>query len=306
MRTASSVAPELYLLDRDGKERSAFLVPELLADHPFRPSLTRLRIRGGAVKLIALLTAAASLAPPLLFPTRVRADEAGYLSTSGLYDQRFRDAVSTLDFYKPLGRPGASLRPYAAWYGTRDSPTSGGADDALPVIAGDNYFLGAVGVQYTRPYGLRAYVQLGLSAPLGTVPALRSGLDIRTGVQEYREWTAARDERNYGNFYGSFSYFSRYDDLIAYGQLEQGHRFASKKNPIELYERVALTLDARSFYYDNLTELTAGVRFHPFGLRGPSIALEEAVATTLRGPLPSDTPGTSRDFHPVVAFGTAL
>lgn len=255
------------------------------------------------MKIVARTASLVLAAAAFCAPEVARADQAGYLYSYGIYDQRYNDAVSALDAYKPLGAPGAAVRPYAALYGTRDSRTSSGA---LPLIYGDNYVLGSVGVQYTRPYGLRLYTQIGLSAPLGTAPATRSGLDVRAGVQDYREWTAARDVRNYGNFYGSLFYLSRYDDVIAYGQIEQGHRFGSVRNPIEVYGRATLTLDTHNFYYDNVAEFAGGVRLHPFGVRGPSVALEEAIGTYVHGARPLETPATFADFRPTIAFGMSI
>ena len=117
-------------------------------------------------------------------PRAARADEAGYLYSYAISDARYDDRLVSLDAYKPLGAPGP-VRLYLDVLASQDSRTAGGA---VPRVFADNYALGAIGVQYTRPWGLRAFVQAGDSVGLGTVAAVKSGPDLRAGVQLYREW----------------------------------------------------------------------------------------------------------------------
>lgn len=71
--------------------------------------------------------------------------------------------------------------------------------------------------------------------------------------------------------------------------------------------REVITLDSRSFYYDTLAELTAGVRWKPFGARGPIFSLEGTAGTYLGGTaLPAGTPRNYTDFRPTVSYGFSL
>jgi hypothetical protein len=238
-------------------------------------------------------------------PTTARADEAGFLYSYGLYTGRYDDYIVSTDASKPVGRP-APIRPFVDLYEYRDSRTNPGP--SFPLILSDNYLLQAAGVQWTTPSGLRAFVQSGWSETFGPVAAQPSGGDIRGGIQYYREWGANfTPQRSYGNLYASQTYFSRYSDWIEYSQLEIGRNEYSAKNTVQPYLRFVLNLDSRKFYYSNLAEATAGVRFHPFGQRGPSLSVEGVYGIYLRGiSLPPGTNPTYWDFRPTLTYGTNI
>ncbi|HET9030369.1 MAG TPA: hypothetical protein VFN49_09330 [Candidatus Aquilonibacter sp.] len=246
--------------------------------------------------------AAAMALVGVVAPTAARCDQAGYLYTYGLNESRFGDFVVSADAYKPLGSPNAKIRPFVDVLANWDTKTSGGD---LPRIYGDNYAALEGGLQYTTG-GLRLFLQGGASAKLGSVAAVHSGGDLRGGAQLYREWGPAvhRDGSSYGNFYGSGVYYSRYQDTIFYNQLEFGRYAGSGAHATELYLRPVLTLDTQRYYYDNLVELTAGMRFHPFGAHGPTFAVEEAYGTYLApSTVPAGQSKTWFDFRPTISYG---
>ncbi|MGH7756867.1 MAG: hypothetical protein ACREM8_11380, partial [Vulcanimicrobiaceae bacterium] len=138
------------------------------------------------------------------------ADQTGYLYSYAVNDTRYADTVGAIDAYKPFGSPAAVVRPYFGFLASLDSRSTGGS---VPQTYNDNYAVGALGLQYTTPSGLRVFIQGGVSTPLGSVAAVPSGGDLRYGVQLYREWTGgAHAPRYYGNFYGSAAFTSRYSD----------------------------------------------------------------------------------------------
>ncbi|HXP92654.1 MAG TPA: hypothetical protein VN905_04230 [Candidatus Binatia bacterium] len=254
-------------------------------------------VRVSAVVAFAFVT--------IIVPLLARADEAGYLYSYGLYTNRYDDYIVSVDANKPLGKT-APIRPFVDLYEYRDSRTEPGPN--FPLILSDNYLLQAAGVQWTTPGGLRVFVQSGWTETFGPVAALPSGGDVRGGVQYYREWGAnfARD-RGYGNLYASTTYFSRYSDWIEYSQLELGRNEFSTKNPVQPFVRLVLSLDSHGFYWSNLTEAAAGVRFHPFGQRGPSFSLDGVFGVYLRGiPLPAGTKATYWDFRPTLTYGANI
>ncbi len=245
--------------------------------------------------------AAALAIAATVLPLGARADQAGYLYSYGVDESRYGDIVFAVDAYKPLGSPNAALRPYVDVFANDDSKTTGGD---IPRIYSDNYAGGALGLQYTNGKGLRLFAQAGATTTIGSVASEPSGGDVRGGAQLYREWGGPRGA--YGNFYGSGTYYSRYQDTVFYNQLEIGTSNGGAR-PIEFYLRPVVTFDTRPYYYDNVAELTAGVRFHPFGTRGPTFALEEAAGTYLRGNLlPAGVAHTYLDFRPTVAYGVSL
>lgn len=234
-------------------------------------------------------------------PRAARADEAGYLYSYGVSDARYDDRLVSLDAYKPLGAP-ATIRPYIDLLASQDSRTAGGI---VPRVFADNYALGALGVQYTLPSGLRAFVQAGRSVGLGSVAAVPSGGDLRAGIQLYREWAKpALRASSYGNLYASTTYMSRYADVITYAQLEAGRHFFGPR--FDLFARGTVTLDTHAFYYSNLAELTLGVRYHPFGPRGPAFSIEGVGGSYLRNLPRPDSGSFYSDFRPTVTFGRNL
>src|SRR6185312_4202388 len=240
-----------------------------LVRRPPRASALRRRAHDMIARLLSAIALAAAV---VSLPVTARADEAGYVYSYGLYTGRYDDYIISVDAYKPVGRT-TPIRPYVDLYEYRDSRTQPGAN--FPLILSDNYLLQAAGVQWTTPKGLRAFVQTGLSETFGPVAAQPSGSDTRGGVQYYREWGAAFSPgRGYGNLYASDTYFSRYSDWIEYSQVELGRNQYSAKNGVQPFVRFVLNLDTHGYYWSNLAEATAGVRFHPFGQRGPSISVE--------------------------------
>ncbi len=247
--------------------------------------------------------------PQAITGGRRAADQAGYVYSYAVDENRYNDIANAIDAYKPFGNPNARLRPYVAAIVTRDTRTSGGVagpdgGPPVPLVLADNYGLGAVGLQYTTPAGLRLFGQVGRSFTFGPVAAQPSGNDARGGVQLYREWGPAYvPHQDYGNFYGSVEYLSRYSDTIAYNQVELVRNAGTKRLPVEVFARAVLTLDTRKFYYSNVLELTAGIRAHPFGTRGPIFSIEQTGGNYLRGTLPAETHRAYLDFRPTISYG---
>lgn len=252
----------------------------------------------------AILAAAAFMAA--LAPVTALADQAGYLYSYGFNESGYGDFVFSFDAYKPLGNPSMHLRPYVDVFATKD--TKSGALYGIPHIYSDNYGGAAVGLQYTDGKGLRLFSQLGATTKIGDVESARSGSDYRGGVQWYREWAApAQHGRTYGNFFGSGTYYSRYGDAYFYNQLETGTHAGSVARPVDLYLRGSLTMDTHPYFYGNAAEAVGGVRFHPFGVHGPSIAFDYVQGTYLRGSLlPAGTSAAYHDFRPTVAYGVNI
>ncbi len=235
-------------------------------------------------------------------PTFARADEAGYLYSYALSDARYDDTLVSLDATKPVG-PAHPFRAYVDVLAAQDSRTANGT---LPQVYADNYALGAVGIQYTRPTGFRAFVQAGFSSRLGSIAAVRSGGDVRAGISLYRDWLAQPPAaKEYGNLYASTTYFSRYSDWIAYAQLETGKHVFGRA--FDLFARGTVSLDSQAHYYSNLAELTLGLRYRPFGANGPALSLERVAGSYLRNTArPTGTAAIYDDFRPTITFGRNL
>ena len=245
-------------------------------------------------------------------PTSRVPDRAGYSYNYALQDTRYNDVIVSIDAYKPLGNPNARIRPFVDGALVRDSRTSpgNGADGKppTPLVLSDNYGLVSGGLQYTNGSGLRLFAQGGRSFTVGPVAAQSSGGDLRAGAQLYREWgPTSQRKRDYGNFYGSATYYSRYSDTVAYLQAETARNIGSFEHPIEPFARGVLTLDTRRFYYSNLVEFTLGVRAHPLGVAGPTFSVEAIKGAYLqRSPLPLGVTSTYSDFRPTVSIGFSL
>lgn len=240
------------------------------------------------------------------------ADRSGYSYSYALQDSRYDDFIVSIDAHKPFGNRNAHIRPFVDAALVRDSRTSpGSAADGkppTPLILSDNYGLVSGGVQYTNASGLRVFAQAGKSFTVGPLAAQSSGGDVRAGIQLYREWgPTGKRKRDYGNFYGSTTYYSRYSDSVAYLQAETVRNIGTFAAPIEPFVRGVLTLDTRRFYYSNLIEVTAGIRAHPLGTHGPILSIEAVKGAYIkRVPLPLGVTATYSDFRPTVSLGFSL
>ncbi|HVA36678.1 MAG TPA: hypothetical protein VNJ51_03615 [Candidatus Dormibacteraeota bacterium] len=251
----------------------------------------------------ALICALAVLAA-LALPARARADQSGFLYAYALQDARFNDTIFSVDATKPVGSPQATIRPYFEAFYTRDTRTTGGR---LPQTFADNYLLGAAGLQAQFADGLRLFAQVGAAQQIGEPSpdvTQQSGGDFRGGAQLYREWSVPLgDPGPIGSFYGSAAYYSRYRDGIVYLQAERGRAFGHGRTT-DVYARVTVTADTQGYYYDNVAELGVGVRIHPFGAQGPSLALEGFGGVYLRAGSP--TGSTYVDLRPTLTLGVAF
>lgn len=244
-------------------------------------------------------------APPPPQADTAAPDRAGYAYSYALHDARYDDTIVSFEAYKPLGSRAAKIRPFVGWSFVRDSRTAGGA---VPLVLSDNYATAGVGLQYTNGSGLRAFVQAGGSATLGSVAAVPSGGDLRGGVQYYRDFgTPSPSHHGYGNLYASVTDYSRYQDAVAYVQLEQAMVLGSAAHALEPFLREVVLADRRRLYYDNTVEATLGLRWHPAGPHGPTLSLEGALGAYTAGAVrPAGVGPTYRDFRPTVSYGFAL
>ena len=232
-------------------------------------------------------------------------DRAGYSYNYALYDGRYNDTIVSFDFYKPFGSRNARIRPFAAVAANRDSRTGTGN---VPLILADNYAVGGVGLQFTNAAGLRLWAQAGASTHLGPVAAQPSGSDARGGVQYYRSFGPQNAAHHgYGNLYASTTYYSRYSDAVLYAQAEAVANAGGAVRPLEFFIRPVLTLDTKTFYYSNLFETSAGLRYHPLGTSGPVVSIEGAVGRYVRGAVrPAGQKPWFSDFRPTISYGFSL
>ncbi|NNM99720.1 MAG: hypothetical protein HKL91_07980 [Candidatus Eremiobacteraeota bacterium] len=112
-------------------------------------------------------------------------DRAGFLYAYLEHTSQYRDNVFSIDAYKPFGSPSNAIRPFVDFFANDDTRTGGGV---IPQTLNDNYAGLALGVQYTNPAGLRAFVQGGATTKIGSIAATPSGGDLRGGLEYYREW----------------------------------------------------------------------------------------------------------------------
>lgn len=262
---------------------------------------------GPATVPISEPPAAAAQPEPVARPR----DAAGYTYTYVVDDQRLKNTVAALETYKPFGNPNSRFRPFVGGSITRDTSTTPGSSlnggPPVPLIESDNYAVLGVGVQYTTPTGFRAFVQGGFSTQVGPVAATPSGGDLRGGVQLYREWGKTYDHAmTYGNFYGSGTYLSRYQDTVLYNQLEIAHNLGSSSHPLEPFVRATLAADTRVFYYSNTAQVTLGLRYHPLGRSGPIVSLEGSGVNYLRGTLPASEHRAYTALRPTISYGFSL
>ncbi|MBV8150358.1 MAG: hypothetical protein JO101_03690 [Candidatus Eremiobacteraeota bacterium] len=252
-----------------------------------------------------LIATASAAAFALGAPAPAAADEAGYLYTYAVDSSRYQDVFAQFDAYKPLGAS-TPVRPLLDLFVSRDEKTGTRAN--VPLILSDNYVLAAAGLQYTNGKGLRAFVEGGASEKFGPIAALSSGGDVRGGIQFYRDWGTGPTYRHaWGSIYASTVYYSRYSDWILYSQGEAVAALASPRHPFEPFLRAVVNLDTQRHYYSNLAEAGAGIRYHPFGRKGPGLEAMFVQGVYLRNTVrPAGQGTTYTDFRPAINYGTNL
>ncbi|CAA9353635.1 MAG: hypothetical protein AVDCRST_MAG11-3681, partial [uncultured Gemmatimonadaceae bacterium] len=200
------------------------------------------------------------------------------LYAAPVYQTRFSNLVAPV-----VVRSGVAAleRPRAAAYAsvrlTRDTRSVGGVQ---PQIFSDNAVIPALGVR-VQPVrrGPTLYSELGASRPLLATPDARTRADYRGGGYYSAQWGAGaapgRAPRLVGDVYADASYYSRFDNAIAYVQLREAVRLREWGGGwAELYGRAGAVGDTRREFYNNVGEVGAGLRVLPWRAAGASLSAE--------------------------------
>ncbi len=245
----------------------------------------------------------------LLWCMPCRADDAGFVWAYALHDSFSDDTFYSTDFTKPFG-PSQPIRPYGELLLQRDSRTVGGV---LPQNLNDNYGLAALGMQLQSNSGLRVFAQVGTSFDFGPnisdLPTT-SHLDIRGGVEYYRDWNnpPSSSNRYFGTFYGDTIYYSRYQNAILYFEAERGREFGSQKFPLQIFVKTAGAQDTKRYYYNDVIEFAAGAQVL-IGRHGPTFGFAEAFSAYTGSPQSLAQAGVQRSywsFRPQITYGASF
>lgn len=232
----------------------------------------------------------------------------GFVYVGAVYDDRYADSIFVMDALKPFGSPTAHVRPYADVQTNIDSQT---LSVEIPNTLTDNYILGALGLQYLNGKGLRAYVQVGLTARVGALAAREPTGDVRSGLQFFKNWgglsVGSPSRAGYATFFGQAIYGNRDRDAVLFDQIELGRALAETRNAVDLYVRGALSLDSHGFYYANDIEGIVGFRLRPHFGSGLSFTAEKVFGTYVRSiARPTGVGSTYRNFRLNAGYGFAF
>lgn len=226
---------------------------------------------------------------------------------SPYYDTRFRDLVFLGSFH--AGRYIGTGRKYS-WFGTAalatDTRSTAGA---LPEIYADHFFLLGGGLRAEPVRGLTGDIQLGVTADLmrrNGKPVINPDLRLLVsyGNGMYPPFTLNDDVSAPMDLlldcYTSAGYYTRYDNVIGYLQGRAGVRFLSwNYSTADLYARGDLVWDTRREFYNNLAEISAGLRVIPHQAWGLQVLVEHHVGRYV-GPLTGNPFG--RSYHSTRLF----
>lgn len=194
-----------------------------------------------------------------------------------VYQTRFSNLIAPVvvrSGVAALERPRAAL--YASARLTRDTRSVGGVQ---PQVFSDNVAIPALGVR-VQPVrrGPTLYSEVGAARPLLATPDARTRADFRGGGYYSAQWGGAapsRAPRLVGDLYADASYYSRFDDAIAYLQLREAVRVREWGGGwAELYGRASAVGDTRREFYNNVGEVGAGLRVLPWRTAGASLSAE--------------------------------
>lgn len=191
------------------------------------------------------------------------------------YDGRFSNGV--FRFWVMGGRyltEGRTVSAYGVGLFTRDTRSSGGA---VPIIYSDSYSLVGGGLRVQPFSGARLDVQAGVAI----------GLIDRPGESDERGDFRALASYGWGRYPEPESpdglqvrfkpfveamamggYYSRYENVIGFGHAKGGVRLLEwSRSYGEMYFRTDMVADTRRDFFNNILEVSAGIRIVPdFGL----------------------------------------
>jgi tetratricopeptide (TPR) repeat protein len=184
---------------------------------------------------------------------------------------------------------------------TRDTRSSGGA---VPEIFSDNYLLLGVGIRVEPVRNFITDFQGGIVFDLVERPGKAStNGDVRIissyGAGWYPPTTIAPEMTfpllTFADFYSSLGYYSRYSNVIGYGHVRGGIRLAtSGPASLDVYMRGDLNGDTDRVFYNNIAEISAGLRFIPDYRWGLNILFEQHRGTYWGS---STTPGSYDRYY---------
>ena len=162
-----------------------------------------------------------------------------------------------------------------------DSRSEGGA---FPVIFSDSYALAGTGFRFTPLSGLTADLQFGVAFNFLDRPTARTFQGDVRAVASYGQgiYPPVRMPQEvrfpatlFADWYGSFGYYSRYDNGIGYLQARAGLRLLEYKySAADLYLRVDGSIDTRGDFFNNIAEAGVGLRLIPNPWWGAAVAVE--------------------------------
>jgi len=207
------------------------------------------------------------------------------------YESRFKDLI--LSGAVTVGHTFDSLGRYS-WFGSAGfSADTRSESGALPQIYQDNVFVLGGGLRARPLAGLSVDLQAGIGADLlkrpgkATVnPDFRAVASYGIGiypplmVAQHPVWPFAF----FAETYVSAGDYSRYANVISYLQARAGVRaLAYGQSAVDLYLRGDITADTHRDFFNNIAELSGGIRFIPHHRWGVQV-LAEVHAGTYVGP----------------------
>ncbi len=233
------------------------------------------------------ISATALRAIDILTPLYCRERSNWWSRTTGsvYYDHRFEDAIASLTCQ--IGRELAGDRLLSAYGGITVNKDTRSTGRLQPVIYSDNYVLAAIGLRLQLRQWWTLDLQPGISYDLLDRPGMnRSDFEYRIltalggGSSPPVEVPSAL-RAPFGPFADAFlsaGYYSRYQNVIGYGQLRSGVRMlAYRHSALDVYVRGDFTFDALSRhreYYNNTLEGSLGARFVPDHRWGLGLLIE--------------------------------
>jgi hypothetical protein len=261
-----------YLLNALGQNREAYaLFSSLQQSHD-----PEIREKAGtAVQVLAPVLCAAS------YPWWMRAYAAPY------YDSRFENSIFngalSAGHYLTSDREFSLFGTFSI---TRDTRSAGGA---APEIFSDNYLLLGGGIRVEPVRGFVTDLQMGLAADLVDRPGEPSFTgDFRIVSSYGAGWfppVSPAPELSFpllpfADFYTSIGYYSRYSNVIGYGLGRAGVRLATSGHAsVDVYIRTDLNGDTDRAFYNNVAEISAGLRVTPDYRWGLTMLIEQHRGT---------------------------
>lgn len=204
------------------------------------------------------------------------------LQTYPLYDSRFDNFILPVSVY--AGQYLDSSR-IASVFGvlsvTQDTRSEGGT---LPIIFSDNVAIAAFGLRTLPLRGLVADVQFGVAIALTDRPNwekvrwdFRVVASYGNGIFPDIRMPSRVTVRPafLADVYSSFGYYTRYSNGIGYLQAKAGVRFLEYRySAFDAYGRIDASIDTQGDFYNNIAEVSLGIRFIPNHWWGASLALQ--------------------------------